>query len=107
MPKSRQMACEKLLAGMEKNSRKFSLVWKGSVLIQKLCSRRGAQAALREEDVSEAFLSTLPNAWRCYGRAAPQHMSPKCGVISLVPHIRGVKGRTLCYLSNSGNVDLS
>lgn len=30
---------------MEKNSRKFSLVWKGSVLIQKLCSRRKAQAA--------------------------------------------------------------
>lgn len=34
---------------MEKNSRKFSLVWKGSVLVQKLCSRRKAQAACKRK----------------------------------------------------------
>ena len=107
MPKSRQMACEKRLAGMEKNSRKFSLVWKGSVLIQKLCSRREAQAALGEEDRSEALPSTLPNALGCHGRAAPQYRGPKCGIISLVLHTKGAKGRPFCHLSNSGNVDLT
>lgn len=67
------MACENRLAGMEKNSKKFLLVWKDSVLIQKLCLRRDAQAALGEEGRSETFPSTLSNALGCHGRAIPQH----------------------------------
>lgn len=42
MPKLRQMACEKWLAGLEvkKISRKLLLFWEGSVVFQKLYSRR-------------------------------------------------------------------
>lgn len=71
------------------------------------CSRREAQAALGEEDRSEALPSTLPDALGHHGRAAPQHRGPKCGIISLVPHTKGAKGRPLCHLSNSGKVDLA
>lgn len=71
------MACEKWLAGMEKNSRKFPLIWKGPVVTQKLCSRREAQAALGEEEKLETLLSTLLNALGCHGRATSQLRGPK------------------------------
>lgn len=51
------MACR-----MEKNSRKFSLVWKDSVLIQKLFQKKST-SYLGEEDRSEALMSPLPLAW--------------------------------------------
>lgn len=92
---------------MENNSRTFSLVWKGSALLQNLCFGREAQAALGEEDRSWALQSTLPNALGYHGRVAPQHRGPKSGIISFVPHTKGARGRPLCHLSNKGDVDLT
>lgn len=58
------MACR-----MEKNSRKFSLVWKGSVLIQKLCSRRKAQAVW-ETKICLRLSCPLRPGLGCHGRDA-------------------------------------
>lgn len=69
--------------------------------------RREAQAALGEEDGSQALQSTLPNALGCHEGAAPQHRGHESVIILLVPRTKGVRQRPLCHLSNSCNVDLT